>query len=255
MKIKSIKKLEEVYDRYDLTVGETSNFFANGVLIHNTSAIYSNILTKKPFNPFRKFFNTPSMEYKFVYSSRSIVKNRKDGKYTDDVWGIHAQELDGAIPPGFSVYAELVGYTSGGKMIQKGYDYGVNPNDSECWVYRVTYTNADGTKKELSFGEIEEFCLEHGLKTVPVYYSGKAKDLFPGIPIDENWNNAFLSELKAEFLDKPCEFCTTGVVREGIVLKIDSRESKPVFKFKSPLFEIKSSSERDNGEVDMEEES
>ena len=35
-KIKSIKKISRK-DRYDLTVPKNSNFFANGVLIHNTS--------------------------------------------------------------------------------------------------------------------------------------------------------------------------------------------------------------------------
>ena len=36
MKIKSIKKIDKL-DRYDLTVNTTHNFFANNVLIHNTS--------------------------------------------------------------------------------------------------------------------------------------------------------------------------------------------------------------------------
>lgn len=46
VKIKSIKKIQRM-DRYDLTVSATNNFFANGVLIHNTSAIFSKINCKK----------------------------------------------------------------------------------------------------------------------------------------------------------------------------------------------------------------
>ena len=46
IKIKSITKIPRT-DRYDLTVSATNNFFANGVLIHNTSAVFSNILTKR----------------------------------------------------------------------------------------------------------------------------------------------------------------------------------------------------------------
>lgn len=38
IKIKSIKRLEQKLDRYDLTMERTHNFFANGILIHNTSA-------------------------------------------------------------------------------------------------------------------------------------------------------------------------------------------------------------------------
>ena len=33
VKINKITKLKEVYDRYDLTVSTTNNFFANGLLI------------------------------------------------------------------------------------------------------------------------------------------------------------------------------------------------------------------------------
>lgn len=48
VKIKSIKKLNQKYDRYDLTVSSTNNFYANGILIHNTSAVFGNILVKRP---------------------------------------------------------------------------------------------------------------------------------------------------------------------------------------------------------------
>ena len=48
VKIKSIKKLDKKFDRYDLTVSATGNFFANGILIHNTSFVAANILTRIP---------------------------------------------------------------------------------------------------------------------------------------------------------------------------------------------------------------
>jgi len=61
--------------------------------------------------------------------------------------------------------------------------------------------------------------------------------------------------LKEKYLDKKCEFCKSGVVNEGVVVKINSKDTKPVFKFKSPLFVLKESAARDNGEAYMEEES
>ena len=62
VKIKSIKKLSEKLDRYDLTVSSTNNFFANDILIHNTSAIFANVLTKKPvqLSNIQKLFNKMS---------------------------------------------------------------------------------------------------------------------------------------------------------------------------------------------------
>ncbi len=227
--------------------------------VHGTSAIYANLLVKKPFSLFRSIANKfgasyPEIEYKEIYSSRSVLKNKRDEKYTEDVWGKHAEELSGMIPEGFSVYGEIVGYVNYGKMVQKNYDYGVDKGESEFWVYRVTQTGTDGGVRELTWDQIETFCVEHGFTHVPVYYYGPARDLF-NILEDENWNNNFLAAMKTEYLDKTCGLCTTGVVNEGVVLKINNREKKPVFKFKSPLFLNAETAERDAGESNLEEES
>ena len=115
VKIKKITKLEEKLDRYDLTVSATNNFFANNILIHNTSFIAGNLLTRKPLqlNVVQKLFNKmsdkkikklsklrvtkyvdkrkrdkqiellkarKSPEYKIgygnIYSSRTVIKNQ-----------------------------------------------------------------------------------------------------------------------------------------------------------------------------------
>jgi hypothetical protein len=262
-KIKSIKKLETVYDRYDLTVGETSNFFANNVLIHNTSAVYGNILCKKPFNIFRSIgkkigLNILETENRFVYSSRSVLKNRRDGKFTDDVWGIIAARLNGKIPKNFTIYGEIVGYSSTNKMVQKNYDYGVKQGECDFFIYRMTENTYNGVR-ECSWDEIEAFCVEKELKHVPVYYMGVAESMFdiPNCGDDENkrnWREQFLQALKEKYLDKACEFCTTGVVNEGIVLRNESDPDKNALKYKSPKFLIGESVDRDNGETNMEEE-
>jgi hypothetical protein len=198
----------------------------------------------------------PDKEYKFVYSSRSVLKNRKDGKFTDDVWGIIAKELEDKISEGYALYGEIVGYTPGGKTIQSGYDYGVERFNCEFKVYRMTHTTSDGICRELEWYEIEEFCYGNGLQLVPVYYNGLARDLFAdNIPMDNDWSENFLSKMKEKYLDKPCEFCNTGVINEGVVLRIESSDTKIALKFKSPQFLVKESAARDNNEEDMEEES
>jgi hypothetical protein len=180
--------------------------------------------------------------------SNSPTTNKK---FTDDVWGIIARELEGKIEPNFTVYGEIVGHTPSGKMIQRGYDYGANPMECEFLVYRITY-NLSESVSELDFDEIEEFCEENRLKTVPVYYKGRASDLFD-IPKDEKWHDNFLSALKEKYLDKTCELCTTGVVNEGVVLRRENNPKRTALKFKSPQFLIKESTARDNNEEDMEE--
>ena len=225
--------------------------------IHGTSAIFSNLLCKKKFSLYRvianKFGrNISETEYRFLHASRSIIKNKTKDGYGDDVWGVWAEKLDGGIPEGYSVYGEIAGYTPNGKMIQKNYDYGAFLRDSELYVYRITYTNKDGEVLDLEWDEIRRFCNTHDLKTVPVYYHGEAQKMFD-IPTEEGWHEKFLEKLREMYLDKPCEFCTTGVIREGVVLKNNSRGARPVFKFKSPLFVIGESSARDKGEEDIEE--
>lgn len=225
---------------------------------HGTSAVFGNILCKKPFRVSRYLannigFETTEFEHRFVYSSRSVLKTRRDGKYTDDVWGAAASYLNGKIPENITVYGELVGWSSSNGNIQKGYDYGVPRGEFELWVYRATENVPDGVR-ELSWDEITKLCGNMGAKMVPLYYKGKASELFD-IPIDDDWGVNFLKALKEKYLDKTCEICTTGVINEGIVLRNESKESKTALKYKSPLFLIKETSARDNGEQDMEEES
>lgn len=225
--------------------------------MHGTSAIYANILCKKPFSPIRSILKAigktvEETEYKFIYSSRSILKNKRDGNFTDDVWGKIAKEFHHVIPENFTIYGEIVGYSSSNGMVQKNYDYGVPKGECEFRVYRITENTPDGVR-ELEWYEIEEFCYANGLRTVPVYYNGEAKDLFPEIPVDDNWRENFLTKLKEVYLDNICELCTTGVVNEGIVLRNESKEKKTALKFKSSRFLIQESSARDAGEDDMEE--
>lgn len=227
--------------------------------LHGTSAIYANLLTKKTFNPIRSLanmvgFDIPAVEYKFIYSSRSILKNRRDGNLTDDVWGIVASDLDNEIPADISLYGEIVGYTPSGGAIQKNYGYGLQPKECEFRLYRATRVDDKGVH-ELNWDAIETLAVNVGIKTVPVYYSGLAHDLFPDIPLDKNWHENFLAKMKETYLDKPCEVCNTGVVNEGVVLRIESKDKKPALKFKSPKFLLQETAERDNNESNLEEDS
>ena len=229
--------------------------------IHGTSFCAGNVLCKTKLTFFDKFVkligleDIPTIGYKFIYASRTILKNKRDGSYTEDVWGKHAKELDDKLPNGVSVYGEILGWSSPNRNIQKNYCYGVTRGESELWIYRVTHTDYQGYVKEFSWNEIEDFCRDHGLTHVPVYYKGKVKDLFPEISIDDSFGDNFLRKLHEKYLDRTCELCKSGVVNEGIVLKINSKETKPVFKFKSPKFNLAEGKARDAGESDMEEES
>ena len=138
---------------------------------HGTSHISAYVACFKPMNIFRKLanilmgvnWNYPHRTYDYIYSSRSVIKNRYNKKsgpgfYGTDVWQHAHKVIEPFLVKGMTVYAEIVGFTQDGKYIQKGYDYGCDcPKPEEIYtynkhfkirVYRITMTNIDGVKHE-----------------------------------------------------------------------------------------------------------
>jgi hypothetical protein len=226
--------------------------------LHGTSANFAKVLARKKFNIFDKVLkylgaNIQERDYEFVYASRSILKNRHDGQFTGDAWGRWAERISPFIDNGFSIYGEIVGFDKGGKAIQKSYDYSCPPNESELYIYRITYTNQHGQVTELSSIDIERVALKMGLKVVPVHFRGKAKHLFPEIINDENFSENFFKALQEKFLEKKCKMCRSGVWAEGVCLAVEDLPARPVFKLKSKNFILGETAERDKGETQEEE--
>lgn len=270
VKIKSIKKIERK-DRYDLTVSATNNFFANDILIHNTSAVVGQLLCVKPLNWFYKIlknvFGIKVIDtiYDLIYSSRKVIKNpdlnpNANHFYKTDVWGETAHKIKHLLNKGETVYGEIVGFTSDGGTIQsmggQPYDYGCDATGNTApknkfVIYRITQTNVDGKVMDLSTLQMQQRAAAMGLDTVPILYSGYAKDKYPDLALDQHWNENFLQRLKDEYLEKKCSFCKSDVWAEGIVLRIEGYEIENL-KLKSFNFLEKESAELDTGVVDME---
>jgi len=226
--------------------------------LHGANGVYGNILCKKPFNIFRYFgkkigFSVEETEHKLVYSSRNILKNRRDGKYTDDVWGNVAQDIDGKLPKDIILYGELIGWSSDNKCIQKNYDYSLPNGKVGFRVFRGVRNTQEGKQIELSWDELVEICEYSNLEMVPIHYKGLVKDLFD-IHIDDTWRDKFLSNLAKKFFKNKCHYCKNSVVNEGVVLRIESSERKTVLKYKNPSFLVQESSARDINEENIDEE-
>ena len=148
LKIKTIRKVPKT-DRYDLTVNSTHNFFANGVLIHNTSAISAYVLCKQELNWKQKIAKWLTGEefnkYDYLWSSRSVIKNKYynkdvDGGYYDvDLWGIAHKIVQPTLSKGLTVYYEIIGYLPNGGYIQKDYDYGCEKPNGTSYIYDKHY--------------------------------------------------------------------------------------------------------------------
>lgn len=220
---------------------------------NGTSHVSACVLTKKPINLIRRIgnwiagygFDKYEIEYSYIYSSRTVIKNQyinanvTNGYYGVDVWERIDKYLRPHLIKGMTIYAEIVGFLPNGKFIQKNYDYGcVPPNEGDEYipekhykvrVYRVTLTNPDGIVHEFSPREVQVWCRTRGLYAVPEFYYGYAKDLYPDIPIDDNWFNNFLEHLandKNFYMELKSPDCVNNVPHEGIVIKQDKMRSE-----------------------------
>lgn len=224
--------------------------------IHGTSGISAYVLCKRERTFKEKILNflridrTEKTQYDYLYSSRTVIKNKyynvnADDSYSDiDVWA----EADKLVRPhlerGQTAYYEIVGFLPNGGYIQKNYDYGcVAPTDNETYtpekhfkvrIYRITYTNVDGKVLEYSTRQVRQWCEKNGLIPVEEYYYGKAKDLYPDIDPANHWNETFLDRLSNEVcfnMEQNSPDCKNKVPHEGLVIKIEDGISR-AFKLK-----------------------
>ena len=238
--------------------------------MHGTSAVYSNLLTKRKLSLWerlKKFFGyfVKEHEYADSYSSRNVVKyisnryrTQPEGHYQDDVWGkVFLKEVMWALDPGLTIYGEIVGYISHDRMIQKRYDYGCEPGECAFYVYRITDTAQDGNTYEYLWDDIKLFCQRHELQHVPELYHGTIKDYLTeyGPLYAESMteqDNKLLHTMKSQYLEKKCHMCKNDVPAEGVVIRNESTTSRRAYKLKSFAFLKKESDDLDNGEVDIE---
>lgn len=235
--------------------------------LHGTSFVVGRVLVNKKLNLFEKLLkkfgiNIVDKEYDTIYSSRKVVKNQylsnkeHNHFYQYDIWEEIKNELEENILDGITLYGEAVGYLKDGKFIQKGYHYGCSQNQFETYIYRITHTNSQGKVIEFSWQQVKEYCNKFGMKHVPEFYHGLAKDCFP-LYRDLNgdlWRERFLDELLASFNlnDSFCELNNKEVPAEGVCLKIDRLNECDVFKLKNFSFLEHETKMLDKGEVDIE---
>lgn len=241
--------------------------------MHGTSWVVGNVLTRKKLTFWQRILkwfgaDVREEEYDIIYSSRSVVKNKFANSnpqhfYDTDLWGDIKDYLGDKIPEGFTLYGEAVGFTRNARSIQKDYDYGYKvPLPTEeykegihygVYVYRVTFTNINGHKYELSWGQVKQFCSYYGLKHVPEIYYGKAKT-YDELSTGEHWHANVLATLEKAYLEQDCHMCSKTVPAEGIVVRKDSFFDFEAHKLKSFRFLEKETKDLDKGEVDMETE-
>lgn len=244
--------------------------------MHGTNSSIGRVLCKRKLNLFErvlKFCGVKLQEsiYDLVYASRTIVKNAYADKinnsyYSEDVWKVESEKLTGKIQDGIILYGEICGQLPSGGWIQKGYDYSISPNNSEFYCYRITYTKPNGEIIEFTTPQIQRYCQKFGIKTVPIFFYGRAKDLAKKLAnkilddgvilkqLDEqhHWHETFLKLLIFTYNEKDCYMCKNKVPEEGIVLTKEG-DFFEGFKLKSFKFLERETKELDSGETNIED--
>jgi len=230
---------------------------------HGTSTVFANVLINKKVTWKEKLakwlgVNVVDTEYDHLYSSRSVIKNQyinegaTQGYYNEDIWKIVHDEVKDKIEQGISLYGEIVGYLPSGKMIQKDYDYGCRPGEHKFVVYRITYTKPDGNVIEFTWKQVENYCQKHSLETVKVLFYGNIGTISPQ-RLDNYNTDVFFDDLSKLFLEKDCIYCTIPVPAEGIVVRLEGKETFSAYKLKAKRFFERETKELDKGEVNIED--
>ena len=186
------------------------------VKVHGTSCILSNVLVNKKlsfFERIKKFFGikVKTTEYGNIYSSRSVIKNRyinkeaTDGFYSSDIWACVNRDFSPYLTNGMTVYGEIVGYLEDtNKMIQKNHDYGCSVGQWKFMPYRITETDEFGNITEWNVMDVDAWTrnlvnehpeIKDKVLFLDILYHGVLYNLYPDIPIDENWHDNFLMRL------------------------------------------------------------
>lgn len=273
-KIVSIKKINRK-DRYDLTVSSTHNFFANGILIHNTSGRTGNVRWMK-MSFWQKLLNKFGLYkpgYQIVSGTRKVLLD-PDQMGLDSGWyagtkfraEVHDMFCNLDIRKNEVFYYEIAGYTDTGSLImgehglsvesmkesgvpekeytrygsEMRYTYGTPPGEYRVFVYRITL---DG--KDLRWHEVEARCRELGLETVPTVGILEVSS----------------SDTSADIMNR-VEAFTRGAsslderhIREGVCLREELSDGRiVVYKYKSFLFCVLEGIMKNTDEyVDLEE--
>jgi hypothetical protein len=233
--------------------------------MHGSSQRTSHALKKVKPNLIQRLLKIePKQKYEYVTGTRRVVLEDFEGGYYGDnkfrePWH---NFFVGKLPKGFSVFYEVVGFQKEGspimprcnnkKMNDKNFikkygetttfTYGCKDGESDIYVYRITFTNEDGVVVDLPWEQVKIYCEKWGVKHVPEL----SKFFYDG---DSEWLREYIEDM-SEGLD-PIDMTH---IKEGVVVRIENRDSFKAYKHKSFEFKVLESIIKDTSEkLDIEE--
>jgi hypothetical protein len=245
---------------------DTDNYFRNAHVIpesrevtvtqkiHGTSIRIANTYVARKLSVLEQIAKRLGVQVKtseldYVYGSRKVIKDvnnpNQNHFYSTDIWTEEGKKLEGLVPEGYLIYAELIGWTPEGSPLQKHYTYNVPVGTCDLYVYRVAHINPRGLVTDLSYDQMVEFCRDRGLRTVPLLWRGLYKDFNVEDFLDKRFHEEGYPGVVP--LDKE------SPVDEGVCIRLDGL-APYILKAKSPEFLAHESKMLDEEAVDMEAE-
>lgn len=195
----------------------------------------------------------PEYEYAVVFGSRKVIKDPSNPNqnhfYDTDLWTEYGKKLTDLIPEGYLVYGELVGWTSDGAPLQKGYTYHLPQGESDLYVYRVAHINAQGVLSDLSWDGVKDFCRARGLKWTPELWRVKPYEL-PQSVLSMLEDKRYF-ETGYLFEEAPLPLSDKKTVDEGVCIRQEGLVPT-ILKAKSPKFLEHETKLLDADEADIE---
>ena len=244
-RITKITKISEKYTKYDITVPETANFYANNILVHNSSFRLTNqkvidfpkwlvkLYNKgygnwRPVKILEKMFRKSS--WQTIAGSRTVVKLKdsdQSGYYSTDIWNQALDQIAHLIPKSWVIYGELIGW-AGQSAIQKNYTYNLPVGQFDIYIYRIALVNEDGLSADLSFNAKKKWCHDNGLKICPEMWRGLKKDFNYADYMDKRYYDDGFTQC--------VPLSNKDTVDEGVVIRVDDGLTPSLYKAKSPVF-------------------
>lgn len=208
--------------------------------------------------------NTTKQTHEYVTGTRRVVLKSWDnvGYYnSNDFRKKWHDEFIGKLRKGESVYYEIAGYTDTGALIMSEcsneltkdkefikqwgkktqFTYGCEPNQSDAYVYRMTFTDDNGTEIEYPWHMVKLRCEQMGVKYCPEF-----EQFF-----FTTWED--LNERVNKYVDGQDPIGQSHI-REGVVVRIENREKFSAYKAKSWHFKVLEGIAKANADApDMEE--
>jgi len=251
--------------------------------LHGTSGRYGYVLDETPLSSWKKFLNTnlfhrgffkEKSEYTYLNGSRNVTlgssKDSNGGFYGTNNFR-HEVTAGLSLHKGEIIFFEIVGWVNDGtpimpphdvtktglKDIQKTYGdkieyiYGQPVGTRKIYVYAIKNVNEDGILVELSWQAMVGRCNQLGLSHVPLLWGPTTLGHLAHI---HSCDGREALRRQVELLTDGPSILSTAQIREGVVVRVESKDGVSQLKQKQFAFGVLEGFWKEQEEaIDLEE--